>query len=196
MYELTQKLFRITASCDRDPYDGCDYSHDISLEETCVGDILAGLSRSALTSHGYIKVGPNKGLSKEDIEVLKDNGWVHPQTIKSRNERRELEQTFWILINSKKGYYWEQKYEQVDLDNLLDHQIEALVNGGEIVQKVQIKSVLPEKAYKRYLTAKKNKEEQEEKKKLSAKKKQDQKKAKQIELAKKILQDAGEPLPD
>jgi transposase len=195
MHHLVSKLFWAVASCDRDPYEALDYSHDITLEPTTVGSILETLNAYDLSLHGLIKVDP-KGLSKESIDALKEMGWVHPSTVKSRNERKELEQHFWLLVASG-NYGSYPTFEKLDLDNISDYQIEKLVErNGDIVQKVSVKSVLPEKAYKRYLAAKKKKEEKDLKKKLSAEKKKAEKKAKEVAQAKQLLIEAGELTPE
>jgi regulator of protease activity HflC (stomatin/prohibitin superfamily) len=132
-------------------------------------------------------------LSKETIEYLKAKGWVHPSTVKGRNERKAMEQKFWVMDKKGDGYIWSRPaFAELDLDNLSDDRIKQLADGAEIVQKVTAKSVLPDKTYQKVLTARKAKEALAQKRKENADKRAAKKKAKEIAEAKKLLQEAGE----
>lgn len=189
-------LLRIKMEYDQyDEYcDGDVSAIGLRHQEVSILDLLNEMKPWDLFQHGVLRIDPNKfELDKDAITHLKMLGWVHAATVKGRNEKKELENKFFLL--DEKGdnkYYKQPRFEPADLDNLLEHQIAALAKGGEIVQKVSLKSVLSDKDYQRYLNAKKKNEEAAKKKKASAKLKEEKKREKEIAKAKKILAELGE----
>lgn len=188
-YKAAEKLLKVVAE-----HEGMDDPLcTLKVEETNLDSLLAETNSFTLFQMGFIQIDPKKGLTKEGIEYLKQQGWVHPSTIQSRNERKNMEQKFWLMDQKGDGYAWSRPaFAELDLDNVSDDRIQRLANGAEIVQKVSPKSVLPPKAYQRLETVKKARQAAAQKRKESAEQRAAKKKAKEIAEAKKLLQEAGE----
>lgn len=186
---MITKLLRINAK-DIGDYD--EY-HEIELthEEVELTTLMDQMNEYELANRGYLRV--KDKLSKQAIDGLKKLGWVHADSCKNREEKKILEQEFYIL--DEKGreplFTYDPKFKKIDLDDLHDHYIVQLAKGARIVQKVSLKSVLRPKDYEKLLKEQKKLAESQKKKKETAKKKAETIKQKEIEKAKKILQEAG-----
>lgn len=189
-YEASEQIFRVVTEHEGDEsYVSCH----IKLQEVELGTLLKETPSYVLAQHGFIGIDQKKGLSEEAIAYLKQHGWVHASTVKDANERKELEQQFWIMDKKGDPYpYYKPAFAELELTNISDDRLQQLASGAQIVQKVTPKSVLPEKDYKRLQTIKKQKEEAAKKRKETAAKREAAKKQKEIERAKQVLKDAGE----
>lgn len=174
---------------------GCGELDGITHESVTETQIVGEMNEYTLSLLGLVRVTPDslKKMSKIATDTLKQHGWAHVSTVKDRAEKKAMEQEFYILNEDGKPFSsYDPKFGKLDLDNLTDHNIEALANGAKIVQVVTAKSVLSEKDYDRYRRTKQKKEESAAKKKLTKEQKLAAKKQKEIEKAKQLLKEAGE----
>jgi hypothetical protein len=191
MYKVTEVLLRVYSEHEYE--EGDVDSCTLKTEQIDLSQLLRETDSYTLFQMGFITIDPKKGLSKEAIAHLKQHGWVHASTIKSQNERKELEQKFWLMDRKGDGYPWyKPAFVEIDLNDVSDGQIQQLASGAEIVQKVSPKSVLHNKVYQQVQTTKKAKEAAANKRKETDKKRAEKKKLKEIEQAKKVLKEAGE----
>lgn len=180
-------LIRVTA--DSDEYNDVTMSH----RETTFQELLAEQYEHTLQTLGLIRFDTKKGITDRDAEFLRSKGWVHAETAKSREEKKTVEQEYWIVDETGSNiYYANPKFAKVHIDALTDFQIEQLSKGARLVQVVTPRSVLPSTQYKKLLTKKKQNEAKKEAAKKAVAKKAQKKKAKEVEAAKKLLAEAGE----
>jgi hypothetical protein len=188
---------RVDAACGSD-YGECSGDIQISFKEMSIGDIIASMNEYDLHYHGLVKV--DKDYAKKGtkhnaltIKLLKEQGWVHLESAKSRAERKTLENEIYILNES--GDTWSTynpKFKKIDLDPIDDNYLDRLADGAILVQKVSTQSVLTENDYKKLKTRIKKRKAKEAEKKAKLKAAAEKKKQKEIENAKKILAEAGE----
>lgn len=189
-----EKILKIE-TIESGEYDSCSVD-DIKVTEVSIGDLIHAVPHYQLYLNYKLVRLDAKGnkIPKEVVEYLKAQGWVNPSTVKDREERKAMEQVYYIL--DEKGqesyYYRKTKFHKVDLDNLTTDDLEQLADGAKIVQVVKTKSVLPSSQYNRLTNLKKKREELAEKRKQAAEKKKEKLKQREIEKAKKILAEAGE----
>lgn len=191
-------LLRIKSTVD---YSGCYYPDDtpsslLSYEETTIDDLINGMSDYQLGQFGIhrLKIEKSgKSLSKETKKILSDLGWRHYAHAEERHEKKVLEDKYFIMNPQGKLYSWnDPKFEEIDVDQLTDAQIDRLAKGAKIVQAVSAKSVLSTSQYQRLKDKKDKIAEAAEKKRLSKQKREENKKQKLIEKAKKLLEESGE----
>ena len=167
----------------------------VKHEEVTFEQLLAEKGQYMLQYQGFVQVDPAKGISKEAAELMRRHGWVHKSTAEGREEKKVLEDEYWLLDETPtKGSYWqyrETKFSSIDIDNLSDDQLRQLAKTGKIVQVVSTKSVLSADQYKKLQTKKKQLADQQAKAKAASEAKAAKKKAKEIAAAKKLLEEAG-----
>ena len=183
---------------ETDGYDDGE-SGTIKYEQVELIDLVKEIADYALSNVGLMRVSAAQGktLSPQAIAFLKQHGWVHAATVKKVAEKKVLEQEFYLLDRAAKatmglGYYRQPKFQSIDLSNITDDQIAQLANGAQIVQVVSTKSVLSDSALKKVAAKKKQKEEAAQRSKETAAKREARKKQREIEKAKKFLQEVGE----
>lgn len=189
---------QVDATCNSDAYEECCYGDpQIKFKELSIGDIIASMNEYDLYAHGLVRVKKDsKKGNKHDklaVKLLKEQGWVHLDSAKSRAERKALENEFYIL--NENGNNWSTynpKFKKIDLDPIQDEYLDSLAFGSILVQKVSTKSVLTDADYKKFSTRVKAKKIKEAAKKAKLKASAEKKKQKEIENAKKILAEAGE----
>ena len=186
-------LIRVKSRVEHDYYDGDVGSVDLIQEQVTVDQIISEQHDYLLKSRGFAMIDPKGGkLKKETIDLLRHHGWVHAETASSREEKKVVEQEYYILDELGKQYsYSEPKIKKIDIDDLTEDQLKQLARSAKIVQCVAPKSVLPPAQYKKLQTKRKQLEEQREQAKLMVAKKAANKKAKEIAAAKKLLEEAG-----
>ncbi len=185
-------LIRVRAKHERD-YDG-SYS-DFSLEQEVVTvEQIISEQKNNLRYQGFMLVDPKKGpISKETSDYLRSHGWIHLETANSREERKVVEQEYYLLDETgKSGHYYDPKFSKINIDDLTDNQLKQLAGSGKIVQTIGPKSVLSAKEYKKLQTKRQQLDDAKLKAKLSAAKKEQNKKAREIAAAKKLLEESGE----
>lgn len=185
-------LIRIKADEEYDDYEGNYVNVHLKHEQVTFQELLDENKTYLFSYHGFAMIDPKKGITKETAELLRNHGWVHKDTAVDREERKVVEQEYYLLDeNGKNSYYFEPKFSKINIDNLTDDQLKQLAKSGKIVQVVSAKSILPDSQYKKLQTKKKQIEEQKTKASLTAAKKLAKKKAKEIENAKKLLEESG-----
>ena len=186
-------LIRVKAAHETD-YDGSCSGVEMRHEVVTFEQLLKEQPEYVFQCRGYMLVDPKQGkINQKTADFLRGHGQVHADTAKDREERKVVEQEYYLLDEEgKHNYFYEPKFSKVDIDNLTEEQLKQLARSGKIVQVVGPKSILPPAQYKK-LQAKR---EQLEKQKIAAKaaayKKAANKKAKEIAAAKKLLEEAGE----
>ena len=181
-------LIRVRVNHD-DPYD---YEECTLTQDNVSFNDLLRENENYLSSLGYIKVSDvSKNISKEDVKILSKHGWVHEKTVQDREKRKVVTQEYFLVDQIAKGYYPDFKFCKVDVNNLTDSQLDQLSRSAQLVQVVDEKTVLTSSDLKKLTTKKNNIKEKNEKLKLTLQKKADKKKAKELEAAKKLLEEAG-----
>lgn len=171
------------------------YVNRLRYEEVTIGDMLKKMSDYELQQYGLVRINPdeNKKIGHYAVQALKQAGWAHAAAAKTREERKVLDQKFYILNEKGSKYaYYDPMFAVLDMDGISDELMKRLVEGAEIVQKVRTKSVLSAKDYKRFKTIQKKMEAAKKKAADSKAAKIAKKKQKEIEAAKKLLAEAGE----
>lgn len=180
-------LIRVRSNHD-DPYD---YSDVTLSQETVTLDQLIKENEELFRNLGYVKISDAKNLDKKDIEVLKLHGWVNEKTINDREKKKVLKQDYFLVDEKPKLTFYPQ-VQKVNIEVLTEQQLDQLSTTASIVQVVEEKSVLSESQNKRLETKKRQEKERKDKQRLSAEKKAEKKKAKEIEAARKLLEEAGQ----
>ncbi len=130
-------------------------------------------------------------LSESDKTRLDCLGWKNIKKLKDATEKAVLEKEFYTIpkiVGS--GYIYGARL--VDISNLTTTDINSLVNGSILVQKVDTKSVLPESQHAKIEKAVKAKQAQEKARKQAAATKRKNKLARDLEKAKKLLEEHHE----
>lgn len=199
MQDTYLKLSPTYNGCDC--YDcGCQEVTGVTAQPQTIEDIIKGLSESDLYRLGLIRLTPGADgkLDKMAVTTLRKCGWAHPEAALNREEKKAMEQEYYLLDTDPNhhgyAYQYVNKLTLVDLDNIHDNHLDKLANGAKIGQIVTAKSVLPDAAYKRYQAALRRKEEAAVRRKEASKAKEEAKKRREIEKAKKILEDAQVPV--
>jgi hypothetical protein len=163
-------------------------------EEVSLADLIKGLKDYELQQYGLVRITPDsKGeFDHYTLKAMKNHGWVHAASTKDRAERKQLEQEFHLLDTVPSPYSYMNKFQLLDMDNVDGNQLEKIANGARIVQTVTPKSVLADKDYKKLQALRKKKEEAAARRKANKQANEEKKKQKEIEKAKKILEEAGE----
>jgi hypothetical protein len=183
-------LIRVKVKYDDYDYSACDLHHEVVTFDQLLdqsGDYL-------LNTRGYSKVDFSKGeVDKKTIEFLKSKGWVHQKTVQDREERKVMEQEYYLFDELGQNFsYRTPMFSKIDIENLTEDQIAQLSKGGKIVQVVSAKSVLPDIQYKKIQDRRKHLDALKLKNKEANEKKAAAKRQKEIDKAKKILEEAGE----
>jgi hypothetical protein len=184
---MSEILIRVKAECDT-YYDGsCGvYQEVVSVEQ------IIKEQKSNLRYRGYVQINPDNGkIDKETADLLRGHGWIHLETANSREERKVVEQEYYLLDEGVKSIY-NSKFSHIDIENITDEQLKQLAGTGKLVQVVGPKSVLSVTQYKKLQVKRQQIEAQKLKSKLSAEKKAQKKKAKEIADAKKLLKEANQ----
>jgi len=188
------KLLKISANRDYCECDGCcGCEIEPKVEEVYLTQLMNEMSDWELQSHGFcrVKVDPKtKTLPQTTVNTLKQHGWVHASSAKTRAEKKVLEEEYWYLESNATPYG--SRFIRLDMDNVQDHILDQLADGAKIVQVVSVKSVLPDAQYQRYLKAKEKKEVAAKAKKEKNKEKLAAKKQAEIDKAKRLLKEVGE----
>ena len=160
---------------------------NLSHHEVTIGELLNEMNATDLMRYGLIrvKIGKDKPLDHESVNILKSYGWANAAAAKNAAEKKELEQKFYI-VDTDRGLI-----HSFTIDDINDNKIDGLANGKKIVQVVSTKSVLLEKDYKRVKAKKAELEEIAKKKKEQREEKEKKRKLAAIEKAKKILKEAN-----
>lgn len=183
---MNEILIRVTSH--HDDY----YGDDIKQEQVTVEQLMDEQGEYLLKSRGYAKIDPKGKINRETVELLRKFGWVHAETAASREDKKVVEQEFYLLDEQVNNYrYGEAKFCKIDLDNLTDDQLKRLARSAKIVQCVAPKSVLPQVQYKKLQTKRKQLEDMRGRTKEMAEKKAAKKKEREIAAAKKLLEEAG-----
>jgi hypothetical protein len=185
-------LIRVKAHYEED-YDGSRGDTDLRQEVVTIEELMREQPEYMFQWKGYVMVDPKNGkIDQKTAELLRSHGWVHADTAKDREERKVLEQEYYLLDEQgKQSYFYEPKFSKIDIDNLTDEQLKQLARSGKIVQVVGPKSVLPPAQYKKLQTKREQLEKQKAAAKEAAVKKAEKKKQKEIAAAKKLLEEAG-----
>lgn len=187
----------IEAESDEDSYYGSDVN--LTYKQVSLSDI-ANNYPSELNRCGFHKIEVTNGgtFTKATEAILKQHGWIHKETAKTREDKKLVSEEYYMLdmdSYKNKPYIYNPSIEVVDLDNLSEKQISNLASGKyKIAQIVTNKSVLPDSVYKKVQDKKKKNQEEAAKRAATKKKKEQSKKQKEIEAAKKLLQENGESL--
>lgn len=181
-----------------DCYGDDSYSGDCELghKEVTLKQLLNRASDFELQQMGLVRLAldKTKPVTEAAAKTLRAFGWSRPDVAKNREEKKAMEEEYYILDENGKPYWmnYNPKFAKIDLDDLKDDTLIQLANGARIVQKVSARSVLKDSDYKKYLAQKKKKEDAAERAKKSKETKEQNKLKKQIENAKKILMEVGE----
>lgn len=189
---MDELLIRVKVHTEQD-YDGSTSVTGMTHETVTVDQILAEQQEYMMNYRGFVMIDPKKGsINKRTIDLLRKNGWVHLETTQKREEKKVLEQVYYLLDDSAdQANYWHQpKFTKIDINDLTEHQLKQLANGAQIVQVAKPKSVLPPDQYRKLQTKREQLEQQRQKRKEAAEKKAQKKKQKEIEAAKRLLQEA------
>lgn len=185
-------LIRVKSYYEED-YDGSRSDVDLRHEVVSIEQLFAEQRDYMFQWRGYVMVDPKHGkIDQKTADLLRSFGWVHADTAKDREERKVIEQEYYLVDEEGKGYFSEPKFSKINIDNLTEEQLKQLARSGKIVQVVSPKSVLSASEYKKLQTKKDQLEKQKAAAKLSAAKKAEKKKAKEIAAAKKLLEEVGE----
>ncbi len=135
-------------------------------------------------------------LNDPDPEIqahLAYSGWVNLKKAKDVEAKLVLNKKFYVVAN-------ERVYGLVkqinDLDKMQGFEITNLANGAVLLQEVSLRSVLSDEQWRLYSDVKRRLDEQKKKDRLSQEQKAAKKKAKEIEKAKKVLQEHGVKVSD
>lgn len=185
-----EMLIRVKSRCEED-YDGSCSGVEMSHEVVTIDQLLTEQQDYLFQYRGYALIDPKKGkIDKKTVDLLRSHGWIHAETAESREEKKVMEQEYYLADPQGDGYY-DPKLAKIDIDNLTDSQLKQLARSGKIVQVVGPKSVLSASAYKKLQTKREQLERQRAAVKEAAEKRAEKKKAKEIAAAKKLLQEAG-----
>ena len=193
----TETLIRVKTEVEIDECDDYTYSDVVSAvtvetEPVTFRRLLEERSHEAIAA-GYIPIELTSGgkLNKTTVERLQKHGWVHLESVKSREDKKAMEQEYYILDPPAQRWS-DPKFEKVDLDRLSDRQIERIAGTGRIAQFVAPKSVLPTDAYARLKTHRDRKAAEAAKRQEAKKKRAEKNRQKEIEAARKLLEEEGE----
>jgi len=186
-------LIRVKAKHETD-YDGSVIETQLTQEIVTFDQLLKEQSDYAFKCRGYMLIdAKNNKIDQKTADLLRSHGWIHIDTAKSREERKVVEQEYYLLDEEgKNSYYYDPKFTKVDIDNLTEDQLKQLAKSGKIVQVVGPKSVLPATQYKKLQSKRQQLEDKKLTSKLAADKKAQKKKLAEISAAKKLLEEAGE----
>ena len=185
-------LIRVKAHCEED-YDGSRSDVDLRHEVVTIQQLIAEQRDYMFQWMGYVMIDPKHGkIDQKTADLLRSFGWVNKDTAKDREERKVVEEQYYLLDEQGKGYFSEPKFAEIDIENLTEDQLKQLARSAKIVQVVGPKSVLSASEYKKLQTKRDQLEKQKAAAKLSAAKKAEKKKAKEIAAAKKLLAESGE----
>lgn len=185
-----EMLIRVKARCEED-YDGRCSDIELNHEVVTIDQLLSEQQDYLFQYRGYALINPKNGkISKNTIDLLRSTGWIHAQTAENREERKVVEQEYYLL-DEQGGNYYQPRFVKIDIDNLTDDQLKQLARSAKIVQVVGPKSVLSESQYKKLQTKREQLENQRLAAKEAAAKKAAKKKEKEIAAAKKLLEEAG-----
>jgi|19_taG_2_1085344.scaffolds.fasta_scaffold00490_5 hypothetical protein len=124
-------------------------------------------------------------VAKALLEDLTSSGWVNIEDIKNREDRVKVLKEY-LMIDR-----YQRVYSNVDIDHPCDAHIRDLATGeGFLVQKLSSDHLTGKAKERLDEEKKKNKAKVDKARKASATKKKN-KKAKDIEKAKKVLKEAG-----
>lgn len=189
---MDEILIRVKAHYEED-YDGSRGDVDLRQEVVTIEQLMAEQRDYMFQWKGYVMVDPKHGkIDQKTAELLRSYGWVHKDTAKDREERKLVEEEYYLLDEEGKGYFSEPKFAKIKIDDLTEEQLKQLARSAKIVQVVGPKSVLSASEYKKLQAKRDQLEKQKAAAKLAAAKKAEKKKAKEIAAAKKLLEEAGE----
>lgn len=173
--------------------DYCDTDCSISVGEVTLGELADSDNhdlKMALIS--ALKELLEKG---DDLMIgaLKNAGWIDRAQAESREEKLVLGKKF---VKFNKGMYGQ--IAEFDLDHIQDQYVWDLaqddVGVAQIITKASLKKLLSASQREVYEREAKRIRADKEKRVAAAKKRQETKKAKEIEKARKILEEAGEDI--
>tara|TARA_Y100000034_G_scaffold8165_2_gene8926 strand:+ start:5548 stop:6129 length:582 start_codon:yes stop_codon:yes gene_type:complete len=192
---MSEMLIRVKAQTETPYYEGDYCDPELTQEVVTFEQLLAEANEYTLSQLGVVRVKATAGgkIDKATADKLKEFGWAHAATAQTREEKKVLEQEYYMIDHLGVNYSWNKpKFQKIDVDNLTKEQAKQLAGGARIVQAVTPKSVLSASQYKKIQTARKENAVAAQKKKATAAKRADAKKAKEVAKAKKLLQEAGE----
>ena len=186
-------LIRVKAAHETD-YDGSCSGVEMRHEVVTIEQLLSEQQDYLFQHRGYALIDPKKGkIDKKTVDLLRLHGWIHAETAESREEKKVVEQEYYLLDEGgRTGYYYDPKFAKIDIDNLTDDQLRQLAKSGKIVQVIGPKSVLPPAQYKKLQTKRQQLEAQKEQLKQAAVTKAAKKREREITAAKKLLEESKE----
>ena len=185
---MTSKLLIIKSSVDYSGCEGCfcDAPPEISTSEVSLTDLVSNTDfqweLAALVEKTITDKNPAVMLK------LKQLGFVNKKEIEDRATKLEAEKKFWMLRDTWNSY-------EIDLSNLDTLALNDLVlDDARVVQsisKASLKELMTEEQRKAYTKAVAAKKAAKEKAAEAKKAKLEVKRLKEVEKAKKILEEAG-----
>ena len=173
------------------PYDQSevDLTHEVIDADVLLNELTDyDLNRKGLTR---IKKTKNGNLSKKTVDELREFGWVHLETAMNREERKVLNQEYFLMDTVNKSLY-RRSFEKIDLEKLSSDDLARIASGSKIVQVVSPRSVMSGSQYQQLQKTRQNIEKASVARKLAAKRRAAMKKEQAIEEARKLLQEEGE----
>lgn len=180
-----EKILKIEADSS---YDNEVY---LNVVETSIGEELLKMPEYELESLGLIRISDAKGNFPEySAKTLCGLGWLNAETAKKLSDKKVLEEKYYLLQNATS--YGFGKMFEIDPTTIDSYTINHICQGALIVQKVDPKSVLSESGLKQLKAYEKVEKQKKEKANKQKALREEKKKRKEIENAKKLLQEAGE----
>jgi len=184
---MSYKLMLVQSERDCNCYDACDCDLDITIQEVAFAEAAARYE----FKRELVDLLSSLIEKKDDdiIQLLKNLGWANIQQVKDREEKLAMGKKFWHVRDGK--FHSVQGF---DIDNISDYQVRELAeektNIAQVVTKSSLKKLLSASQKKVYERESKRLKDIKDKKAAAAKKRKAAKAAKELEKARKLIEEA------